>query len=145
MRLSLTVKFTAVGRDLQWCEVATHELLAVSARVGPRTIVDDDLLLGAIPGQDGLLHVVEERHEVLLVRGWSQLHHTAVLEARAYRSDHGDSHLSRISHVKQRLALLAPALRLRLHGGVRGLINPDQLVRLRPHQVGHQTAERASL
>ena len=99
MRLSLTVKFTAVGRDLQWCEVATHELLAVSARVGPRTIVDDDLLLGAIPGQDGLLHVVEERHEVLLVGGRSQLHHSAVLEAGTNRSNHCHSHLPCISHV----------------------------------------------
>ena len=141
----LTVELTAVWWDLQRREVVAHEGLAVSACVGPGSIVHNDLLLRAVPGQDGLLDVVEKRHEVVLVGGWSQLHHSAVLEASTNRSDHCYSHLPGISHVKQRLTLLAPALRLRLHGGVRGLVNPDQLVRLRPHQVSHQPAERTSL
>ena len=77
--MRLTVELTGVGWDLQWSEVASHELLAVPACMGACTIVHDDLLLRAVPGQDGLLDVVEERHEVVLVGGWSQLHHSAVL------------------------------------------------------------------
>ena len=81
----------------------------------PCAVIYDDLLLGAVPGKNRLLDVVEERHEVLLVGGGRQLHHTAILKTLANRADHCDSHLASITNVEHRLLLLRPALRFHLH------------------------------
>ena len=109
------------------------------------TVIHDDLRLGPILRQHSLLYVEEERHEVQLVRRRRQLHHPSVFQARSNSSNHRGSHLLCISDVQLRIILLRPALRLRLHGGIRSLVDPDQLMRLRSHQVAHQTAECAPL
>ena len=64
----LTVELAAVRRNLQRNEVAPHVVLAIIARVCSRSIVHDDLLLMSVPGKHGLLEVVQEGHEVDLVR-----------------------------------------------------------------------------
>ena len=107
---ALTVEFAAIGWNLERCEVVSHEFLAITAGVGSGAVIYEDLCLRAIPGQHSLLHVEEERHEVLLIGRRGKLHHPLVLEARTDRSDHRYSHLLRISYVQLRLVLLCPAL-----------------------------------
>ena len=112
---SLTVELARVGRDLQRDEVPMHEVLAILACVSSSSIVHDDLLLSTVSRQHGLLQVVEERHEVLLVRRASQLHEAPLLQASANRSNHSHPHLPSIANVELRVVLLRPALLLALH------------------------------
>ena len=64
---ALTVELAAHHRDLERLEVSIEEGLAVAAGVGSGAVVEEDLSLGAVPGQHGLLDVHQEGHEVLLV------------------------------------------------------------------------------
>ena len=122
-----------------------HELLAISARVSSSPIIDDYLLLLAILGKQRLLETDEEGHEVLLVGRRSQLHHSAVLQTLADRTEDSHPHLSSVLHMEHWLVLLGPAFRLHLDRGVRGFVQPDELLGLRLHKIANQTAKGASL
>ena len=112
----LTVEFAAHHRNLKRRKVALHEVLAVVAGVSSSSIVEEDLSLQAIPGEHRLLDVDEEAHEVLLVGGFGQPHHAAILEAGADCSEHCGSHLPVVLRVQHWILLSGPALSLHLHG-----------------------------
>ena len=64
-----TVKFAAHHRDLERLEVALHKCLTVEASVGPGSIEEQNLHIGAVLGQYRRLYVDQKAHEVLLVGG----------------------------------------------------------------------------
>ena len=89
-------------------------------------VEENDLFLVTIFGQNCLLEINQELHELSLVGGSGQVHHSAILETLADTPNNCTPHLPVVLLVEHGVVSSAPGtFRYRVRG-VRGFVNPNQ-------------------